>query len=67
MEKETATHSSILAWKSHGHRSLVGCSPWSRKESGTTEGLTLNTGCKTEDGFDRPALCDEGQALRSLA
>ena len=27
--------------KSHGHRSLVGCSPWGRKESGITERLTL--------------------------
>ena len=27
--------------KSHGQRSLVGCSPWSHKESGTTERLTL--------------------------
>ena len=27
--------------KSHGHRSLVGCNPWGRKESGTTERLTL--------------------------
>ena len=24
LEKEMATHSSILAWKSHGQRSLVG-------------------------------------------
>ena len=29
-----ATHSSILE-KSHGQRSLAGCSPWSRKESDT--------------------------------
>ena len=36
-------HSSILAGKSHGQRSLVGCSPWGRKESGTTERLTLKT------------------------
>ena len=28
VEKEIATHSSILAWKIHGQRSLVGCSPW---------------------------------------
>ena len=28
VEKEMATHSSILAWKSHGQRSLVGYSPW---------------------------------------
>ena len=37
LEKEMATHSSILAWKNHGQRSLVGCSPWGHKESGTTE------------------------------
>ena len=27
MEKKMATHSSILAWKSHGQRSLAGYSP----------------------------------------
>ena len=42
MEKETATHSTIFAWeippgKSHGWRSLVGCSPWRLEESDTTE------------------------------
>ena len=31
-EKEMATHSSILAWKIHGQRSLLGCSPRGRKE-----------------------------------
>ena len=36
-----ATHSSILAWKIHGQRSLVGCSPWGCKESGTIEQLIL--------------------------
>ena len=30
-----------LPGKSHGQRSLVGCSPWGRKESGMTEWLTL--------------------------
>ena len=30
-----------LPGKSHGQRSLVGCSPWGRKESDTTEQLTL--------------------------
>ena len=39
MEKEMATHSSILAWKSHEQRSLVGYSPWGCKESVTTEQL----------------------------
>ena len=37
LEKEMATHSNILAWKSHGQRSLAGYSPWGRKESDTTE------------------------------
>ena len=31
------THPSILAWKSHGQRSLAGYSPWGRKVSDTTE------------------------------
>ena len=31
----------FLLGKSHGQRSLVGCSPWGHKESGTTERLTL--------------------------
>ena len=39
LEKEMTTHSSMLAWKSHGRRSLVGYSPWGRKESDTTERL----------------------------
>ena len=34
-----ATHSSILAWESHGWRSLVGYSPRGRKESDRTEWL----------------------------
>ena len=34
-----ATHSSTLAWKSHGQRSLVGCSQWGRQESDMTERL----------------------------
>ena len=34
-----ATHSSTLAWKSHGWRSLIGCSPWGLKESDMTEWL----------------------------
>ena len=32
-EEEMATYCSILAWRIHGQRSLVGCSPWGRKES----------------------------------
>ena len=37
LEKEMTTHSSILAWKSHGQRSLVGYSPQGHKESEMTE------------------------------
>ena len=29
----------LLPGKSHGWRSLVGCGPWGREESDTTEGL----------------------------
>ena len=32
-----ANHSSTLAWKIHGQRSLVGCSPWGHTESDMTE------------------------------
>ena len=37
LEKEMATHSSILAGKSHGQRSLAGYSPWGCKELDSTE------------------------------
>ena len=43
LEKETAAHSNILAWKiprmeePDRQRSLAGCSPWGRKELDTTE------------------------------
>ena len=36
-EKALVTHSSILRGKSHGQRSLVGCSPWGRTESDKTD------------------------------
>ena len=42
LEKEMATHSSTIAWKIHGWRSLVGYSPWGCKESDTTERLHSN-------------------------
>ena len=37
LEKEMATHSSTLARKFIGWRSLVGYSPWGRKQSDMTE------------------------------
>ena len=37
LEKEMATHSSVLAWRIQGRGSLVGCRLWDRTESDTTE------------------------------
>ena len=37
LEKEMATHSSILAWKIPWTEELVGYSPWGHKELDTTE------------------------------
>ena len=31
LEEGMTTHSSVLAWKSHGQRSLAGYSPWGHK------------------------------------
>ena len=43
LEKGMATHSSILAWRiPWTEEKLAGCSPWGRKESDTTEQLTLS-------------------------
>ena len=36
LEKEMATHSSILAWEILGQRTLAGYSPWGHKGSYTT-------------------------------
>ena len=37
LEKEMATHSSVLAWRIPGTGSLVGCCLWGRTELDTTE------------------------------
>ena len=39
LEKEVATHSSILPAESQGQRSLVGCRLWHRAESDTTDAM----------------------------
>ena len=95
LEKEMATHSSILAWrtpgteepsrllsmrshrvghdwsdlavavaavllpgKSHGRRSLVGCSPWGREESDTTKRLHFHFSLScTGEGNGNPLQC----------
>ena len=52
-----ATHSSTLG-KSHGQRSLVGCSPWGRKESDTTEQLHFHFSLScTGEGNGNPLQC----------
>ena len=40
LEEEMATHSSILDWRIHGQRSLVGYSPRGHRESDTPEWLS---------------------------
>ena len=39
LKKGTATTPALLPGKSHGQKSLIGYSPWGRKESDTTEQL----------------------------
>ena len=60
LEKEMATHSSILAWRSHGQRSLAGYSPWGHKESDTTERLHFRYGGKSaiNYGQDLPLVLE---------
>ena len=42
LEKEMTTHSSILAWRIPWTEEPCGLQPWSRKESDTTERLSLS-------------------------
>ena len=42
LEKEMATHSSILVGKSHGERNLVSYSSWGHKGSDMTEQPTFS-------------------------
>ena len=42
LENETATHSSLLAEKLHGQRSLAGYSPLGHKDSDTTEHIYIH-------------------------
>ena len=43
LEKEMATHSSVLPGESQGRQSLVGCRLWGRTESDTTEQLSSSS------------------------
>ena len=44
LEKEMATHSSIVAWKISWTEEPGGYSPWDFKESDRTEGLSMHAG-----------------------
>ena len=43
LEKEMATHSSVLAWKVHEQRRPVGYRPWGSKELDMTEQLSTHS------------------------
>ena len=48
----------LLPGKSHGRRSLVGCSPWGRKELDTTERLHFHFSLScTGEGNGNPLQC----------
>ena len=48
----------LLPGKSHGWRSLVGCSPWGREESDTTERLHFHFSLScTGEGNGNPLQC----------
>ena len=48
----------LLPGKPHGWRSLVGCSPWDREESDTTERLHFHFSLSCiEEGNDDPLQC----------
>ena len=48
----------LLPGKSHGWRSLVGCSPWDRKKSDTTERLHFHFSLScTGEGNGNPLQC----------
>ena len=49
LENGMATHSSILAWRIHGQRSLVGYSTWGCKELDMTEQLSTAQHMKSKE------------------
>ena len=62
LEEEMATHSSILAWKTPGQRSLSGYSPWDLKESDMIEqpSMHFSINCWVSSGFPfSPLRCKE--------
>ena len=47
----------LLPEKSHGRRRLVGCSPWGREESDTTERLHFHFSLSCIEGTGNPLQC----------
>ena len=57
-DQATAPTPVLLPGKSHGRSSLVGCSPWGREESGTTERLHFHFSLScTGEGNANPLQC----------
>ena len=58
LEKAMAPHSVLLPGKSHGRRSLVGCSPWGHEESDMTQQVHFHLllSC-TGEGNGNPLQC----------
>ena len=63
LEKGMETHSSILAWETHGQRSLADPSTWDHKESDTTDGLTHTLSCSVHNSFAMYVLFCSVQSL----
>ena len=58
LEKVTAPHPVLLPGKSHGQRSLVGCSPWDPEELDMTERLHFHCSLScTGEGNGHPLQC----------
>ena len=53
LEEEMATCSSILGWKTHGERRLVGYSPWGRQSQTR---LSTHMCSMTNEGWQDPTL-----------
>ena len=51
LEKEIATHSSVLAWRIPGMGELVGCRLWGRTELDTTEATQQQQQARKRSGL----------------
>ena len=56
----------FLPGESHGQRSLVGCSPWGRKESDTAECTGTHTTAGKDRGLGNLEMFREGRGLEDV-